>query len=343
MTLSQLMKQVDDDLLDYTHLEIQQAIGRIPRDYYVTVIDQYDKQFPPVYGIYHPMYTTNGSLTIPCTKDSLDLLITSDWHLATDSDVDKAVEKLKLIYDYCAKQNISHIVNLGDFLDVKDDSLKNQFYMNFHLLERIVKEFPFDDNICHALLMGNHDKKLIFKCGFNLPIYLEENRTDFINLGLDFSKILIPIPGTDMTNIIGLHHPKHGPSITRDSLTGVFDTNRITWLNLNDCSLSNLHGIQDEINAYLNNLYSSRQMNRDDVFMDLLGHMHLSQMYSDDKICLIPSLMSSSNFNTSGFTHLKLWFNSKQEIEIAMVTSLVDNPKILPVSHTLYKKRNNKY
>lgn len=341
ISLSDIISKVKSGLLDYSKLEIQQALYRIAKDYFITNINQYDKQFPVLYGIYHPMYTSNGSLTIPCSTDTLDLIITSDWHLSSDNDVTTVIEKLSRIYNYCIENNINYILNLGDLLDVRDDTVRNQFYTNMHLLERILKEFPCDDSICHAILFGNHDKKLMFQCGLNLPLYLESQRSDFISLGVDFSKIIIPISGNNPSNIIGLHHPRQNVIANKDLENGLPDNSRMSKILIHNQEFSNILKMQKEIVEYLNGVYAFRNLKREDSFMDFLGHLHSSQMYVSESICSVPSLMRSSGSSSKGLIHLSLAFDSDHKIEGAIVTSLIDGSKLKPISSTVYQKKKH--
>ena len=339
LTLEQLLREVNGKIDDCTIKEIEQALINIPRDYYISVVDNFNKTFPVNYGIYTPMYTTNGSLTIPCNNKRVDFIITSDWHLATCEDVVNVTEKLSRIYNYCKKNGINYLLNLGDLLEVRDDKRENQYYTNMQILEKMLKKFPQDANICHAILFGNHDKRLMTKCGIDLPAYLSQ-RTDFISLGFDFARVIIPTPDDWRRNIIGLHHPKRSLANSQ-TMSELLDNTKMSSVLVHNQSYSNMMKINKEINSYLNGVYTSRNLSRGDAFMDFLGHLHSSQMYESENICLVPSLTHSSPSSTEGLIHLSVDFDSNHMIEGAVATSLVDDDKLKPVSSVVYQKKKH--
>lgn len=311
LTLRQIMNNVEAEGLKFHEDEVIASLARIRQS--INIVNPYDKQNPVIYGACSPFISTTGTLTLPVQKNCIDLIVTGDWHIKNYDDIQQLISYLDLIYKYCLDNKINNIINLGDFLDIPKDDPIMEYYSNMHLLESILKEFPKDKSISHAILGGNHDRRML-KRGVDALGYLEQNRSDFIDLGYDFAKLLLP--GNTSNNIIGLHHPR----VCNIDVRQMIETSNY-------------------MASYLDSLYSDNKSVRDTVYLDLIGHFHLARFDANNSLCFVPSLTCDNGGNANGLIHLKIVFDENKNIEYVIVKSLGIDSKIVPICDHIYQKK----
>ncbi len=310
LTLRQIMNNIEQKCLKFHEDEVIASLARIRQS--INIVNPYDKQNPVIYGACPPFISTTGTYTLPFKRE-MDLIVTGDWHIRRYEDIKHLLSYLDLIYKYCLDKKINNIINLGDFLDIPNDDPITEYYFNMHLLDSILKEFPQEKSISHAILGGNHDRRML-KIGVDALGYLEQNRSDFISLGYDFSKLIIP--GNESDNMIGLHHPR----ISNIDVNQVIETSTC-------------------IASYLDDFYSDNKLVRDTVYLDLLGHFHISRFDANNSMCFVPSLVCENGDNANGLIHLKIVFDKNRNIEYIIVKSLGIDSKIVPICDNIYQKK----
>ena len=269
----------------------------------------------PMYRIVKPHIKDEGKFTIniPSGSQYYDIMLVSDFHLKEfDS---KVMSGFEILNEYCINNNINLILNLGDFYN---GSIGNSIdydtaIKNYDFLEQSISLLPRAEGIFHAILGGNHDRKLT-KYGYDPIKILTDERDDFINLGYTHS--VIELKGqTSKIGQFDIHHPDN------------FDFS----IDLTD------EGIDSTgINDYLNNIYGRRYRKREDSYIDVFGHTHKSQFNYPESYCYIPSFFEGKN--KKGACHLKIYFDEDKEIKYMAFMPLSGTTKLSKNNVIIYKK-----
>ena len=256
------------------------------------------------YQVCPPYYKKYQKLLLNTDKKYKDVLFISDLHISeTPSSCDYDINRhnnyftrtLNDVYDYCAKNNIDIICNLGDLLDIRDFSLyssKENYDRCLKVIEEANKFLPYDVNISHAIMGGNHDADL-FAYGIDPISMLANSREDIIDLGYDDA--FLKFKNSDF---IGLHHkgiPKE------EKMGNAIEFGKIVANNLNF-------------------KYSQTTFNRDNSYLDLFGHFHKSRLDVKNKYGVVPSLTTDRNLD--GAWHLRFFFDDNGLIDYVIIYQL---------------------
>lgn len=269
------------------------------------------QKFPVTYQIKKPLNLESNelSISVPVDKSYFDLLVVSDFHLRHISDDIK--ETLDALNEYAVINSVSLMLNLGDFLGImreySSDKLKG-------LIEEIILKYPYNPQVNQAIVRGNHDFNNKYKIDGKSVDPLSEiikERNDFIGLGKEHA--FVNFNGNNDEQI-ALHHiakrfPKLEPSTTYD-----------------------YQELVKEINKY----YSKVNLDRDNSYIDLLGHIHRGSINVNSGYAVVPSLLKDRLQN--GAYHLRVFFNNLGKIDYIMFIPLVLNKKLEPMSEVIYKK-----
>ena len=307
-TIFGLYTSLKNEGYSYTREEISESLKRIKNNIKKKVV-------PITYQVSQPLVTTNGTLEINNVTRKYSLLVTADWHISTNIEIAKTLSVVDSLYNYCESNNIGLIVNLGDFLDVKScDTRYMQYCDNMKLLDSIIELFPKDKNIIHAILGGNHDRRML-NLGIDPLKYLEDNRRDFINLGYDDATIYFM--KDNISEFIGLHHPgslNYGLEVPE---------------------------MQEFVSAYLKNVYKDNDISKKDVYMDLFGHYHKNIIDGANHYALVPALMKMNGKSPNGAYHFEVYFNEDNTINYILIKSIMPDRMHEPISEYVYQKKKN--
>ena len=271
------------DGLDYSITEIKESLKRIKSK--ISIQNPKTIEINPIYRVYPPSIVTDSEFLINSNKKCYDILLTSDWHLDYNQDITSLVNRISKMYNYCSENNIFTIFNLGDFFNVGQvDNLK-MYEENMRLIEILINIIPFDKQIRHVVLGGNHDRRM-FKVGIDPIKILSDSRDDFINLGYDDSKVIF-----NNNSQIGLHHP------------GFYNI-----------QMSNLQSRTKIIKDYLKIYYKRNNMTSKDMYIDLFGHFHSGYIDQNNNFVFVPAFKQIKTMGVNSLMHLKLYFNDSNKI-----------------------------
>lgn len=269
----------------------------------------------PTYRITKPKLVANGKflVDVPCECKYMDVMLVSDFHIR---EFDKKVlDGFDMLNDYCTKNGISLILNLGDFYDGfggrtldYDSAVSNR-----KIVEESVNVIPRADGIYHGIMGGNHERN-IANYGFNPIEMLVEGRDDFIDLGYYHSTICLDnIMGT--IGKFDLHHPSNFSfpiDLDEDGLT------------------------IDDMGEYLDGVYSKMGRSRDDSYIDIFGHTHRNQFNYASGYCYIPPYFEGKN--RRGACHLRIYFDEDTGIKYMVFMPLSISNKLVKNNEIIYQK-----
>jgi len=267
------------------------------------------------YKVIAPHLLKNGrfNITIPKGCEYYDIMLVSDFHIEQFNY--KILSGFDILNEYCTKNGIHLILNLGDFYHGPNgksfdyDNAKK----NYEIVESSIFSIPKSEGIYHAILGGNHDRS-IAKYGFDPIGILTKEREDFIHLGYKHSTINL----TSQNRLIGcfdIHHPDD------------FDFP----IYLDSSSIDN-----KEMNNYLSEIYEKQGRTRDDSYIDILGHTHKSQFNYPGSYCYIPSFFSGQS--KKGACHLRIYFDEDTNIECMVFMPLKFATKLVKNNEIIYQK-----
>lgn len=308
-TLSEMYNIVLKQIPDITPEEIKVFLNDLSKNYTVTNFNIRD--FEAVYKISPVIVKTNQMFKMDINTHCLDILVESDLHLREmNHDIERVLDKR---HEYCAQHGISLILDLGDVYSLiryyKHEGSRIKGYEES--VSKITDSLPYDKSI-HTLIMGgNHDLDLA-RYGFDPIARMEEARTDIVNLGYNHATIGLG------NSYLGLHHfNKRFPA----TLEG---------------TKYNLEAIDATIDSY----YKERPLNQEDIYLDLLGHVHKSIISDEYGFATVPSLLKDRVQN--GAYHLKIYFDESKNITNIVFIPLVDIRGFKPVSEVNYIKKLKK-
>ena len=269
----------------------------------------------PPYKIVKPKLVANDKfyIDVPCECKHMDIMLVSDFHI---KDFDsKVLNGFDMINDYCAKNGISLVLNLGDFYDGfggnpldYESACKNQ-----KLVEQSITAIPRADGIYHAVLGGNHERNISY--GEIDPIkMLTDEREDFIDLGYYHSTVCLDGNFGTMGKF-DLHHPSN------------FDFP----IDLEEDGL-----IVDGMNEYLDDFYSRYGRNRDESYIDIFGHTHRNQFNYASGYCYVPAFFDGKS--RRGACHLRIYFDENTGIKYMVFMPLGITNKLVKNNEIVYQK-----
>lgn len=269
----------------------------------------------PTFKVAHPNLLRNTKFTIdiPNGCKSYDIMLVSDFHLEQFDH--KILTGFDMLNDYCVKNGIKLILNLGDFFHgstgkpLEYDNAKE----NYHILEQSISLIPKVDGIYHAVLGGNHDRS-IAKYGFDPISCLAQEREDFISLGYKHSTINL-MNANQILGCFDLHHPDRF-EFPIDLEDGAINTR--------------------EINEYLIGIYEKQNRNREESYLDMLGHTHKSQYNYAGSYCFIPPFFDGKN--KRGACHLRIYFDEDINLECMVLMPLSIGTKLVKNNEIIHQK-----
>ena len=277
-------------------------------------VDEGTFRMNPFYKVVAPTILEDGNfdINIPHGCKQYDILLVSDFHV---KEVDtKFLNGMDMINNYCANQNISLVLNLGDYYDhIYTGSDYDNAVANYRCAEKVISSLPYTGGIYHAILGGNHDKKIL-KYGFDPIEMMALEREDIIHLGYTHATISLNGSNSLITKF-DLHHPQGVPF----------------QVNLNQ------EGIDTEVlNDYLNNVYERQGRSRNDSYIDIFGHTHRNQFNYIDSYNFIPSYLEGKN--RRGACHLRIYFDEDTQVKYMVFMPLVINDSLIKTTEIVYQK-----
>ena len=269
----------------------------------------------PTYKIITPKVLEDGnfSIHIPFGQKHYDIMLVSDFHIKEVNQ--KVLNGFDILNDYCVKNNIHLILNLGDFYDgFSSKPLDyNNAINNYSVIEQSISLIPKVDGLYHAILGGNHDRNIV-SYGFDPLEILANEREDFINLGYIHSIVSL----CNSSNVVGMfdiHHPD------------TFDFP----INLDEDGIS-----MGDMDNYLSDVYRKLGRNRDESYIDIFGHTHRSQFNYPGSYCYIPSYLEGKS--KKGACHLRIYFDEDTNIKYMVFMPLSFNTKLVKNNELIYQK-----
>jgi len=270
----------------------------------------------PTYKILTPQVDENGefSINLPYSTKYYDIMLVSDLHI-TNFDT-KTISLFEHLNEYCTKNGINLILNLGDFFEGfgnKTPKYENAI-KNYQLIEQGIKLIPRTEGLYHAILGGNHDYNITIY-GFDPIKLLTNDRDDLISLGYSHSVISLNNPEKSLGEF-DIHHP-----------------NNFTFpLNLSEEGLDT-----EKIENYLKEIYSKNNRNRDNSYIDIFGHTHKSQLNYLNSYCLVPAFLKTSSKTNA--IHLRIYFEQDKAIKYMVFMPLNHNTKLVKNNEIVYQKQ----
>ena len=270
----------------------------------------------PNYRIVSPRVDEDGrfQISVPIDCKHYDVMLVGDFHI---KDLDNKILKgFDMLNDYCSKNGINLILNIGDFYH-GTTGLPIDYgnaVSNYRIVEKSISMIPHAPGIYHAVLGGNHEKNMT-KYGFDPIAMLTDAREDFINLGYTHSTIAL----NGFCNPIGcfdIYHP--------DSFNFPVDF-KGEELDLY------------KVRNYLKNIYRKQRRSREDSYIDVFGHMHTSQFNYSDGYCFIPSYFEGGS--KRGACHLRIYFDEDTGIKYMVFMPLTITDKLVRNTEIIYEKR----
>ena len=298
-----------------TNSEINTEIDRLVLENIVETKQNISEIFSVLHFLYHYEKSYGIGLnyydnySIDKIGDVLDIIVISDMHI--NDDIESSLYNLNLIYEYAKRNGIKIIVNLGDFIDGHFTNYNNkldQFKYNDELISKIIESLPKDASIINLLLGGNHDR-LVMSQGIDIVNRVANERMDYASLNYDHSFLNIG------NSTLGLHHVNK--RYTDDFIKNTSCDNSL-------------------VNSHLESYYDRKKVQKSNIYLDLLGHYHISKFSSIGSYVTIPSL--NNDHIQYGAWRLRFFFDGyKNIIETVMIPLIVEN-KVLSSSSFNYQK-----
>ncbi len=262
------------------------------------------------------------NITVENGKKCIDLLLTSDFHLTNSSALgstegfdDGILRDFDRLYEYATQHDIKFIFNLGDFFSGRYYGTVYKYYGYQdarNLIDNTVKYLPKNTGIYHAILGGNHDKDIL-NYGIDPIGELSRRRNDIIDLGYDHAEIDINGVKSQDTSFM-LHHPSYSRFGTEADYKGAKEL------------------------AMLKEYYSSIGKPFDSTYADFDGGSHICSI--NGGIIQVPSYFKDRQCN--GAFNLKIYLTDDGKIDEMVLTQLIKDDTLKPVSEFLLQKKNNR-
>lgn len=269
----------------------------------------------PTYRIIKPKLMANGKfiVDVPSNCKHMDVMLVADFHISEfDS---RVLNGFDMINNYCSKNGINLILNLGDFyhgffgktIDYESAC------KNYKAVEDSITSIPKADGIYHAVLGGNHERNIaIF--GFDPIKMLTDERDDFIDLGYYHSTVCLD-GNSGRLGKFDLHHP----------------SNYDFPIDLDEEGLT-----VGSMNEYLDELYDKYDRSRDDSYIDIFGHTHRSQFNFASSYCYIPPFFDEKL--KRGACHLRIYLDEETGIKYMVFMPLSVGNKLIKNNEIVYQK-----
>jgi len=175
----------------------------------------------PKYHIEKPAFKSGMRFPMQLPKDEevVDIVFASDFHI--DELTPKFLDNYRWFLDYCERNKIKLIFNLGDFFDFTQ---QERYVRSLDALKRMqdktqrcIENLP-ESPIYHAVLGGNHDKSISYLGQDYLTQFIDA-RQDFLALGFDWAKLILKESGDTQIKFL-LAHPSTSVSKTTRNLYG---------------------------------------------------------------------------------------------------------------------------
>ena len=310
-SLDDLLRAVDEAGIKTSSEEVSRLLKQMKSK---INIDSSRFSTSPRYKIVKPKVMQDGTFTVdvPYGCKHMDIMLVSDFHI---KEIDgKTLNSYDILLDYCTNNNINLILNLGDFYNgfsVVPLEYHNAV-KNYKLTEEAIEKLPKADGIYHAVLGGNHDRN-IANYGFDPIKMMADEREDFIDLGYFHSTVLLD--GTlGVHGSFDLHHPEEFDfpiSIDDEAIIGYMD-------------------------GYLNDMYKGHGRDRNDSYIDIIGHTHRNQFNYSGGYCYIPPFLSGPG--KKGASHLRIYFDEETGIKYMVFMPLSYNTKLVKNTEIVYQK-----
>ena len=305
VTISELLIGLKVTFPNITKYDILDSLKRLQTKYILTKDTIINNEFTYKLG-----KKRNNIFSVKNNVDSLDIIVIADMHI--DSNIDLGIKNLNYIYDYAANNNIGFIINLGDIIDSRIYGIEpnlEKLRKYDELVSKTIEKLPKDNNIINILLGGNHDRSLL-DLGIDVTDRISKDRLDYLNLGTDHAMLQFN------DSIIGLHHPNRR-----------FDGRLIEIDSINDA----------ELLKNLNDYYKYRNLDKNNIFIDLLGHFHVSKLSIPNSYLTVPSL--NRDHIQNGAYRMKLFFDSNGNIINSILIPLIVDNKVYETTSINYQRR----
>ena len=220
-----------------------------------------------VYGINSPKVLTNAVFPIKVNDSRcINIVCTADYHIRdTIGSQETYYQAFDALGDYCINNNISAVINLGDFFQFISNS-ENPTYAKYlasrDAVLKVASKTPNIPGVTQFILGGNHDTdNLRFGVDF-LQLYADE-RNDTINVGYENASLVYKNSNGEQVANFLLSHP-------------------------------NEHLNRNKLGTRVSNLLANSDT-PDYVDMIFLGHHHESLLDPENRICSVPSLTIDNN------------------------------------------------
>ena len=131
-------------------------IVRLLRDNGYNIEDKYYIEDGHFFSLSDRYIRENTEITLNEDTKNISFVAMSDTHLLSRYEAKGEIDQ---IYEYASKENIKYVFHMGDFIHGRD--YINGYDFDRRKFEKLLKEYPKDDNIVTFLVLGNHDIKPI--------------------------------------------------------------------------------------------------------------------------------------------------------------------------------------
>ena len=315
VSIEELINILKQKNINLTHQEIHKHLTSLKTR--INISGPIFTSIPPIYKINrHPANTSEAFFINDYNQKSyIDIIAVADFHKNISNNIQNELDKL---YNYAASQNITKILNLGDIFRINPPIYPLNLE-SLNELEKLVESMsliiPENTGIYQMFLGGNHDKSFL-KFGIDPLQKLSEYRSDFVNLGYSHKYLVFGEEKND-NNTLMLHHPDKKINCT--SLEE--SPNQIIY-------------------QYLSSYYREKGISLDATYCNIIGHNHFSKIDILNSYCLVPSYTKDREEN--GAWHIRIYFDSKKEIEHITFIPLVIKDKLTRVTEIEYQKIRKK-
>lgn len=310
--IDEILKYVQDQGLVSNKDEISTLLRRLKSK---INIDNSHFTITPTYKIEEPYILENSQFSISIPKDCMhyDVMLITDLHIAEFNK--NVLSGFDVLTDYSVKNNINLILNLGDFYNGLG-ALKVDYKgatKNYKLVEQSISAIPKVDGLYHAILGGNHERNMI-KYGFDPISLLALERSDILNLGYKHSTIKVQTSSTTLGQF-DIHHP--------------YDFDFPIYFDDNGIDIT-------KMNNYLNDIYHNLSRNRNDSYIDILGHTHKTQFNYPASCYFAPPFFGANRIKEA--CHLRIYFDEKTQIKYMVFMPLSGTNQLIKNNEIIYQK-----
>lgn len=257
---------------------------------------------PVTYKLSSALFESDKIIKINSNPPSFfKALFVSDFHLRIL--YNERLKSLDKIYNYCVQNNITSMINLGDFFDF-DRTTSYLWFEEF--VKMFLEKYPRNEALSQYILGGNHDEIKIGKeKTANILDIISKERSDIFYMGSTHAFLNF---GNDF---IGLHHiPKR--------------------LLFTEGKSSNM--IQERLNVYYENVNGKLPH----PILDILGHFHKDYQDLENGLLSLPSLFQDRFQN--GFYEIEFYLNEKNEIEYIIFKPFIINHGIISQKDEIFQR-----